>query len=112
MPDQQQTLAEFVNYWTGGIGATIGGALLGRIMWHAQEVRKDRRRFFGPELLWELPVAGGMGFIGEGIAGWLSLGQPVSTGIVVGLAYLGPRGAEVLFTKWFDRKYGGGNGCN
>lgn len=104
MSDHQQTLAEFVNYWTGGLGATIGGAWLGRMMWHAQEARKARRRFFGQELLWELPVAGGMAFIGEAVSNWVGFAQPITTGVVAVLAYLGPRGIEVLFLKWIGRK--------
>lgn len=105
MQEHPQTLAEFVNYWTGGLGATLGGAWLGRMMWHAQEARRARRRFFGPELLWELPVAAGMAFIGEAVSNLWGFGQPISTGLVAALAYLGPRGIEVLFLKWFGRKF-------
>ncbi|MBX9456113.1 MAG: hypothetical protein KL863_08880 [Rhizobium sp.] len=45
-----------------------------------------------------------MALIGDGLAAYLTLGQPTSTGLVAALAYLGPRGAEVLFMKWFGRK--------
>lgn len=107
MQENPQTLADFINYWTGGVGATLGGGLLGRLMWHAQEARKARRRFLGPELFWELPIACGMALIGEGAASWLGFGQPVSTGIVAALSYLGPRGAEVVFLKWLGRKLDG-----
>ena len=31
-------------------------------------------------------------------------GQPVRTGLVATLAYLGPRGAEALMTAWLCRK--------
>ena len=45
-----------------------------------------------------------MAIIGEGIASYLGLGQPVSTGLVATLAYLGPRGAETLLSAWLGRK--------
>ncbi|WP_234841711.1 phage holin family protein [Sinorhizobium meliloti] len=56
-----------------------------------------RRKFFGKELLWGMPIAVGMAFIGEALALWLALEQPMATGLIAALAYLGPRGSEVLF---------------
>ncbi|MBB4007822.1 phage holin family protein [Allorhizobium taibaishanense] len=101
MSEKISTLAEVLTAWFGGAGTTIIGAILGRAMWHGQEVRRARRRPLGPELLWELPIAIGMAMVGEGLAGWLNVGQPVSTGLIAALAYMGPRGAEVLFIKWW-----------
>jgi hypothetical protein len=46
----------------------------------------------------------GMAFIGEGLSTWLGLGQPMSTGLIAVLAYLGPRGSEVLFLRWLAVK--------
>lgn len=106
MSDKYHSFTELLNAWGGGAGTTLFGALIGRAMWHAQEVRKSRRKFFGAELLWELPIAVGMALIGEGLASWLQFGQPVSTGLIAALAYLGPRGAEVLFMRWFGAKVG------
>ncbi|MQV97201.1 hypothetical protein GHK46_07185 [Sinorhizobium medicae] len=76
------------------------GALVGRLMWHTNEVRKMRRKFFGKELLWEMPIAVGMAFIGAALASWLALEQPMATGLIA-LAYRGARGSEVLFMRWF-----------
>jgi hypothetical protein len=45
-----------------------------------------------------------MAIIGEAVASYLALTQPVSTGLVATLAYLGPRGAEALLTAWLGRK--------
>lgn len=100
----KQTVADLLAAWFGGAGTTLIGAALGRAMWHVSEARKARRKFLGPELVWELPIAVGMALIGEGLAAYLSLSHPTSTGLVAALAYLGPRGAEVLFMKWFGRK--------
>lgn len=87
----------------GGAATTLFGAAIGRLMWHSGEVRKGQRRFFGPELLWEIPVAIGMAIIGEAIASYMGASATVSTGIVAVAAYIGPRGAEVLLTKWLTR---------
>jgi hypothetical protein len=95
---------ETLNSLFGGALTTLIGAVTGRLMYHSGEVKLGRRRFFGKELLWEIPVAIGMAIIGEGIASYLGLGQPVSTGLVATLAYLGPRGAEALLTTWIGRK--------
>ena len=73
-------------------------------MYHSGEVKLGKRRFFGKELLWEIPVAIGIAIIGEAIASHFDLGQPVRTGLVAMLAYLGPRGAEALMTAWLCRK--------
>nr|WP_244563964.1 phage holin family protein [Ensifer aridi] len=72
------------------------GALVGRLMWHTNEVRKMRRKFFGKELLWEMPIAVGMG---EALASWLALEQPMATGLIAALAYHGPRGPEIRFMR-------------
>ena len=100
----KQTVADLLASWFGGAGTTMIGALLGRAMWHVSEARKARRKFLGAELVWELPIAIGMAIIGEGLATYLALNHPTSTGLVAALAYLGPRGAEVLFMKWFGKK--------
>ena len=54
--------------------------------------------------MWEVPVAVGMAIIGEAVATYLGLTQPVSTGLVAMLAYLGPRGTEALLCVWLGRK--------
>lgn len=95
---------ETINTLFGGAVTTLIGAFTGRLMWHSGEVKLGRRRFFGKELLWEIPVAVGMALIGEAAARYIGLAQPVSTGFVATLAYLGPRGAEALLTVWIGRK--------
>ncbi|MEZ0468516.1 phage holin family protein [Phaeobacter sp. SYSU ZJ3003] len=88
----------------GGAVTTLIGAFTGRLMYHSGEVKLGRRRFFGRELLWEIPVAVGMALIGEAAASYIGLTQPVSTGFVATLAYLGPRGAEAVLSAWLCRK--------
>ncbi len=88
----------------GGAVATLVGAFTGRLMYHSGHVRLGRRRFFGAELLWEIPVVIGMAIIGEAAASQLGLSQPVSTGLVAMLAYLGPRGAGALLCAWLGKR--------
>lgn len=107
MPEKYTSFIELMNAWVGGAFTTIIASLLGRFMWHGNEARKGRRKFFGIELFWELPVALGMAVIGESAAAYADLGQPASTGLIALLAYLGPRGVEALFHKWFDRRMAG-----
>ena len=95
---------EMINAVFGGAVTTLIGAFTGRLMWHSGEVKLGRRKFFGKELLWEIPVAVGMALIGDAAANYIGLTQPVSTGFVATLAYLGPRGAESLLCAWIGRK--------
>ena len=99
-----QSLLEILNSVFGGALTTLIGAFTGRLMYHSGEVKLGKRRFFGKELLWEIPVAVGMALIGEAAASYMGLTQPVSTGFIATLAYLGPRGAEALLAAWLGRK--------
>ncbi|MDP7150214.1 MAG: phage holin family protein [Paracoccaceae bacterium] len=102
MPDN--SFIETINHLFGGAITTLIGAFTGRLMWHSGEVKLGNRRFFGKELLWEIPVAVGMALIGDAAANYIGLTQPVSTGFVATLAYLGPRGAESLLCAWIGCK--------
>jgi hypothetical protein len=95
-------LIDAIDQVMGGALTSLAGALAGRFMWHSGEVKLGKRNFFGKELLWEIPVAVGMALIGEALASYLELQQPVSTGLVAALAYLGPRGAEALLSSWWQ----------
>lgn len=95
-PNEQQGLVSAMENLLGGTATTLIGAAMGRLMYHAGEVKAKRRRFFGREILWEVPIAVGMAIIGEGVASYFGLGQPVRTAI---LAYLGPRGSEVFIER-------------
>jgi hypothetical protein len=104
MPEKYTSLIELMNAWLGGAATTVIAATLGRAMWHGNEARKGHRKFLGLELLWEFPVALGMALVGESVASYLNVGPTTSTGLIAALAYLGPRGMEVLVQKWVARK--------
>ena len=108
-PSPHGLIAALQALWGGAI-TTLVAALAGRLMFHTGEVRARGRRFFGSELLWELPVAVGMAIIGEAACAWLALTPPVATGVIAALAYLGPRGAETLFDRWLKSRTGGDRG--
>jgi hypothetical protein len=89
MPEKTNGLIQTIEALWGGAATVLLAAAIGRLMWHSGEVRQGRRKFIGPELFWELPVAVGMAIIGEGLSG-----------------YLGPRGAEVLIAKLLKARPG------
>lgn len=95
------TLYDALHNLIGGAATTVIAALAGRMMYHTSEVKKSKRKFFGKELLWELPVAFGMGLIGDGVASYFELTESTTMGLIVVLGYLGPRGIEMVFEKRF-----------
>ena len=96
---EQPGLIEAFQTIFGGAFTSFSAATFGRLMFHGIEVRAKRRKILGPELLWELPTALGMGFVGEGISSYFALQDNARTAAIVVLAYLGPRGAQVLAEK-------------
>lgn len=104
MSEKYRSLIEMLDaFWGGGV-TTLFGAVMGRFLYHANEVKAARRKLFGKEVLWELPVAVGMALIGESLAAWLGIDENVRVGLIAALAYLGPRGAEVAIRRYFPPK--------
>lgn len=96
-----------VEYITSLIGSAMTAALaaaLGRLMYHTQEVRQKRRKFFGWELLWEFPCALMMAFVGEAAASYFGLGQTERVGIIAALSYTGPKIIDVGVTIWLEKR--------
>lgn len=87
-----------------GVGLSALAALIGRLMYHVQEVRAKRRKFFSIELVWEMPTAIGMAFVAHGLSEWLDLGPSATTGMIATMSYLGPRAIDVVFARWSGRK--------
>lgn len=73
--------------------------LLGRLIaWaHAD------RRPIGWSLLWELPVALGMGVIGKGAADWAALDGFPEYAVTIAVAYVGPRCID-LAVAWLQQR--------
>ena len=74
--------------------------LIGRLMYLSQEQRSP----FTLALLWELPIAIGMGLIGRGIGEYVGLGvwpfALFSASVVCG--YIGPRLISWAVTRWLS----------
>lgn len=105
MQEEAKGIVDAINATFGGAVASLIAAAVGRLMYHTGEVKAKRRSFFGRELIWEVPVAVGMAFVGEGVASYMAFEQPVSTATIAVLAYLGPRGAEAMLDRfWASRK--------
>lgn len=88
--------------WSGlvqhGLLASVLGAV-GRLLFLAKATSRPK----GWQLLWEVPLAVGLGLVGISIAGFLETINSVSYGIIIAVAYLGPqiidKVAEVYFRK-------------
>lgn len=86
-----------------GLAGVLPTAALGRALAHHQLVRLGHRKVFSKELLWELPTVAFVGIVGGGLATYLDLPLMAGHAVVAMTAYLGPRGIEVLLTKWVDK---------
>jgi predicted benzoate:H+ symporter BenE len=100
-------LISYLDAMMGGAATTILAAVAARIAVHGQEVRKRTRQMVGMELIFEPPIAVGMALVGDSLAGYMGWSHHVSVGVVAVLAYLGPRGAQVMLDRWLGAKIGG-----
>jgi len=98
------TIASALDALLGGAVTTLVAGMSGRIMYHTLEVKKKSRKFFGTELLWEIPTAVGMAMIAESLLIYLNVGESVRTGAIAAIAFLGPRVIEDLFAKYAGKK--------
>lgn len=104
MQEETKGIVDLINSLWGGAVSSLIAAFVGRAMYHGQEVKAGRRKAFGWHVLWEIPSAVGMAFVGEGLAAYLALHPPATTAIIAVMAYLGPRGSQALIERVFDRK--------
>lgn len=107
MPDPSNPspgLIEALHSMLGGGLTAFLSACAGRLMWHAGEVKARRRPVFCISLIWELPLAFGMALIGDGLGEYLDLSRGATVGLIVVLAYLGPRGAAAIIERWLSAK--------
>lgn len=95
MPLQEMGLSEVANQ-----GATAGGlGLLGRLV--ALSVASKRPT--GWSLLWELPLALGMGVVGKGIAESMQTTGFMHYAVIIGISYTGPRILDILTQRYLDK---------
>jgi hypothetical protein len=96
----ESSIFDFLNNVLPGSMSTLVGAFLGRAMWHGVEVKARRRKFFGRELIWEIPVVLGMWMIGLGVGEYMELHTNATAAVCAILAYLGPKGTEAALARW------------
>jgi hypothetical protein len=89
---------------------TGGAGMVGRLMFHAKQVQRGLRKPFAWVLLWDLPIALGMGWIALGLGTWLAVPWEVTVSIALTVSYLGPHIIDLLFVRWSDMKFGGKKG--
>lgn len=104
MPTPETGLIATMQQLLGGAATAIFSATIGRLMWHAQEVRARRRPILSLDLLWEIPLCIGMALIGDALSAYLAFNREVGVGLIAVLAYLGPRGVGAMFERWMARK--------
>lgn len=103
----------FSNLPQGATDKALIGAFLtllavwwGRLMYHAEEVRAGRRRFWSWDLLLDLPVVAGMFFVSWGAVEWFQLGPGMGAGVGAVLGWLGPRGLRAAVETWIRVRQG------
>lgn len=80
------------------------GGILGRLIYHSGEVKMNRRKFFSKELVLEVPIALGMGFIANGVCVYFELTGEINTGAAILAGYLGPKSIDLIFDKVLEKK--------
>ncbi len=100
-PQPAHGLIDALHKLLGGAGTALVAAVVGRLMWHAVEVRSRRRPAFGLFLVWEVPMAIGMALIGDGAGEYLDLTDSQTVALIAVLSYLGPRGICAALERWW-----------
>ena len=86
-------------FWTAGAG------VLGRLMYHSGQVQQGkRRRFFSRDLVMEMFIALGMGFMAHGLCQYLSVHGDVEIAVIILVSYLGPNGVNAIFDVWISKQ--------
>ncbi|CAB4141965.1 LydA-like holin [uncultured Caudovirales phage] len=94
-------MSDFDAASAAGAGAL---GLLGR----ALHLARTDRRPLGWSLLWELPVAIGMGIVGKGIADYFGLDGFPEYAVTISIAYVGPRVIDLAISEVERRAKGRG----
>lgn len=96
----QNTLAGQINTVVMAALALLPAPLLARLLYHRRLVRLGKRRMWSWELAWEVPTAALCAVLAGGAGEYFAL-QPLATHALAGVVgWLGPRGMEVLVTRY------------
>ena len=84
------------NWWSGSVLISLLAAIFGRLTWLGEKSGKGRR-IWTWNLLFEIPTAVLMVWVGRGLGEHMGLGESSMNGLIGVLAYLGPKGlGEIL----------------
>lgn len=78
--------------------------MIGRLMFHAKQVQRGKRRPISWTLLWDIPIALGTGWIALGVCEWLNVHFEITVSAAIVAGYLGPYGIDAIFDKWLTKK--------
>ncbi|HYD29183.1 phage holin family protein [Brevundimonas sp.] len=84
--------------------APILPGVLGRWLYHFDQVRHGRRPAIGWLLAVETMIAIPMGFIGQGVADMSGMTGRPAFAFAIGVAFLGPRVLDLVFTRWAEAR--------
>ena len=84
--------------WAGGAG------VLGRMMFHARQVQRGKRKPWSWALLFDMPIALGMGWGVYGLCVWADLAPEPTVSAAIAASDLGPYSIDLVFA-WIGRKY-------
>lgn len=70
--------------------------MIGRLL----ALARASRRPSGWSLLWEIPIACGMGVVGKGVAEALGVDGFQHYAVVIAIAYAGPRMIDILLARY------------
>ena len=100
MSDWQGLTGSEPYVWTGG------AAILGRLMYHATQVQKGIRKPWSFTLLFDIPVALGLGWAIYGLCVYFNLSpEPTISAAIVG-GYLGPYTLDRIFAVIAKKYFG------
>lgn len=85
--------------WTGGAG------ILGRLMFHAQQVQRGKRKPLSWVLTLDLLIGLGMGWAAFGLCDWLGLAASPSISVAIAAGHLGPYSIDRAFAAVAERYF-------
>ena len=94
-------LPEWLRATGAALALILASVLAGRLAWHADQVRRGRRRLWSRELLLEGPTVAALALLTWAATDYLALTPGQASGIGVILGWLGPRGLEVLIIRFW-----------
>jgi hypothetical protein len=91
--------------WTGA------GGLVGRLMFHAHQVQRGKRKPLSWVLAADLPIGLGMGWLTLGGCDWFGIAAAPSISLAIAAGHLGPYSIDRVFAALAERYFKSGAGA-